>query len=1193
MSEAIEKAKNLISEVRGKMHSPEELGNMAIDLAKLMLDEAIRIETREEKKTQAQLAKMMKDPKGKVFTTAMTDQCFRSCNPKRIIDQLSYLMKRYGTPQYLSAYKRVGLKFLAIGGKIFPKFSATILQYILRQETQKVIVPGEAKELSQHIIKRQKENVRTNLNHLGEAILGENEAAKKLQTYIGDLKNPRIAYISVKISTIYSQISLLDYENSIATISERLRKLYSTAETHKHHNSNGQSSPKFVNLDMEEYKDLHMTVDAFCKVLSEEPFLKHSAGIVLQSYIPDSFTVQQKLTAWAIARESEGGAPIKIRIVKGANLAMEKVEASMRNWPQAPYDKKQDVDANYKKMVLFAAQPQNAQAVHIGIGSHNLFDIAFAMLVSSQNGVEKYFSFEMLEGMADHLRRVVQQVAGNILLYCPTATNEEFQNAVAYLVRRLDENSAPENFLHSLFNLHAGSTAWEKQAELFLAACKETYSVSTLPRRFQDRNILLDPPNEDSSFANEPDTDWSLKQNIEWAKNILSEWQKKQIDNIPLFIGGQSIYPQHFGIGIDPSYPEKKRYRYSLAGEKEVELAVETAKNAQQAWSEISQEQRSELLASVAENLRQQRANLIGSMVLDGGKTILEADVEISEAIDFAEYYRKNIFEWNGLKGISWAPKGTILVTPPWNFPCSIPAGGILAALITGNTVIFKPAKEAVLIGFEVAKAFWDAGISKEVLQFITCEDDPIGSKLIQDQRISAVILTGSTETAKLFLKMRPGIELMAETGGKNAIIVTSLADRDLAIKEIINSAFGHAGQKCSACSLAILDAEVYDDEHFLEHLKDAAESLHVGSPWDRKTKIPPLIAPPGKALQRGLTSLEPGETWLLEPKNNSSNPQEWSPGIKIDVQKGSFTHQTELFGPVLAVMRAKDLQEAIDLANSTHYGLTAGIQTLDEREKLLWEETIEAGNCYINRGITGAIVQRQPFGGCKESSFGRGFKAGGPNYLSQLMTPKEKKLPDDKATLSEGILKLEEHLIHLQEDEQKLWKLAANSYAFWQSHYFCKDHDPSQVLGEDNILRYKPCKIARYRITEQDRPIHIYMLIAASITTKCPLEISIPKDYSKNFELDENFAKKYNITFIIETNEAIVSRLSQRKDNSPLRMAHKPPHFLETQLSQAAIPIIIQPIFAHGRIELLNFLREVSISHDYHRYGNLGEREK
>jgi RHH-type proline utilization regulon transcriptional repressor/proline dehydrogenase/delta 1-pyrroline-5-carboxylate dehydrogenase len=1192
-SELIQKAKSCIQSAKGKTLSLEERKDQAIALATLMLEEAQRIQTPAEKKQQVQLAGLMHDPIGKVFTTTMTDQCFRSQRTQRVADQLAYVIKSLGIPHYLPISKRVSLQALAALGKTLSSITVPLTIRMIRKETQSVILPGEEKPLTEHMIKRRQEGVRINLNHLGEAILGEEEAQRRLQIYLNDLAKPEVEYISVKISTIYSQINLLSWQETLSLLAERLRQLYRAAMKFRYIRPDGVAVPKFVNLDMEEYRDLHLTVALFRQVLDEFEFYQHEAGIVLQSYLPDSFLIQQELTIWAMQRLAHGGAPIKIRLVKGANLAMEQFESALRLWPQAPYPSKADVDANYKRMISYGCRQEHAKAAHLGIGSHNLFDIAYALLLRAENGVEQEVGFEMLEGMADHMRRVVQQLSGDMLLYCPTATKEEFQNAVAYLVRRLDENTAPENFLRQAFDLHPGSPAWNQQVQLFSNACLASNQISYLPRRLQNRlieNPIIQPA---MCFENEPDTDWALPQNRKWAEHILKEWSSHNHAPVPLVIGGQVIALHgKVGIGEDPSYPGQPLYHYSLATEAQADQAVDAAKKAEAKWSQISLSERMHLLSNIANELRRHRADLIGAMVADTGKTVAEADMEVSEAVDFAEYYRRNVDEWHHLPHIQWKPKGTLLVASPWNFPCSIPAGGILAALATGNCVIFKPASESILVGWHLAQLFWKAGISRDVLQFITCEDDPVGSRLIKNPCLSAVVLTGATATAKLFLRLHPGLDLMAETGGKNIMLITGMSDRDLAIKDLIHSAFGHAGQKCSACSLAILEAEVYDDAHFLQQLRDAASSLAVGTPWNLKTKINPLIRAPNSILMRGLTQLEPGEKWLLEPRQDPQNPNLWSPGIKLGVKSSSFTFQNELFGPVLGLVRADSFEHALSLINQTSYGLTAGIHSLDEREQQAWLKHVEAGNCYINRTMTGAIVERQPFGGCKESSFGKGAKAGGPNYAVQFMQAEEISLPNEQAPFNaqvQSLAKIIEHISDLAK-YQDIWRASAGSYAFYWNEYFSKSHDPSLVMGQDNLQCYVPHPHVVLRGQREDSPLDLLRVITAALTCGTTLEVSL-----EEWERANQF-REWGISNLLpvqqETHEAFAQRAATGKIKR-VRLLQLPPDHVQTALAQAACHLNVGAVMANGRLELLHLLREVSISRDYHRYGNLGAREK
>ncbi len=1189
-SSHLDKAFALIESVRGKPQTVEERKKTAVELAGFILDEANTRLTHAEKKQQSQLARLMQDPNGKAFTTAMTDQCFRSESKSRIANQMCYLLDSYGVPSYLSFSQKLGLYAFKLLGRVMPQLFVPAAIFLLRKESEKVILPGEKQKLKEHIQKRTKEGVKHNLNHLGEAILSEQEALKRLEMYIHDLEDPEINYVSIKISTIFSQINLLAWEYSIEKTSEKLRRLYRAAIDHPFVLDDGSKKNKFVNLDMEEYRDLHLTVEVFKKVLDEPEFFHLSAGIVLQAYIPDSFDIQKDITEWAIHRIKNGGAPVKIRIVKGANLAMEQVEASIRTWPQAPYTSKMESDANYKRMVTYGCIPEHARAVHLGIASHNIFDIAYALLLQSENQVEGYTEFEMLEGMADHIRRVVQEITGSILLYCPVAKKEDFKHAIAYLIRRLDENTGSENFLRHVFKLKPGTGVWEQQASFFMKSCDLIQKVSHTPRRTQNRDRTPVVVDGQAPFDNEADTDFSLPQNRKWGEKIVKKYHEYRPDPLPIVVGGKAIRENAEGEADDPSFPKRPLFRYMLAKKEHLELALKTAKDHEKSWSNLSVKERSKLIHKTTQIFKERRDDFLGVMMIDTGKTLLEGDPEHSEAIDYLEYYRKQMEKMETYKDIEWWPKGTVLVTPPWNFPVAIPVGGITAGLITGNCVLFKPAPEAVLVGWHIVNAFWDAGVPKEVLQFINCNDDPEGSLLIQDPRIKCVILTGATSTAKKFHQLRPGIDLAAETGGKNAMIITALSDRDLAIKDLIHSAFSHAGQKCSAASLAILEKEVYDDPHFLKQLKEAAASMKVGPAHDLSVKIGPIIRAPSEALKRGLTTLDEGEEWLLQPHPDPHNPNLWTPGIKLGVKLGSFTQQTELFGPVLGLIRAKNLDEAIAIANSTKYGLTAGLQSLDEREQKKWIREIEAGNCYINRTMTGAIVRRQPFGGTKESSFGAGSKAGGPNYLRELMHPKEVELPQEKYPINEWVNSLTAFFekIPLSKEELGVWYASTANYSYWWKRMQEK-RDVTKLVGQDNFFFYLPRKNITLRLNEKDPLLDHLRVIAAALTCKSPLEISWTSS-TKSHAL--NWVDLVPLLRVVdETEEEFLERVKSGKMRR-VRIVSKANDALKKASAPNACHIAEEPVLSNGRFELLYYLREVALSIDYHRYGNLGLRE-
>jgi RHH-type proline utilization regulon transcriptional repressor/proline dehydrogenase/delta 1-pyrroline-5-carboxylate dehydrogenase len=1170
------------------------LAQRAVELAEALLREARAQQTPEERAQARKLARMIADPHGKELTIALADQAFRSRRPERIAGQLAHLLEHYGTPHYMDWWERVALVLGGAMAHYLPSLVVPPLMNRLRHETQNVILPGEEEDLRRYLEERRRAGMRLNLNQLGEAILGEGEAARRLEAYLALLARDDVEYISVKISSVFSQIDLVAFRATVARVAERLRTLCRAAARHRYRHPDGRVTPKFINLDMEEYRDLDLTVTAFCEVLDEPEFLDLSAGIVLQAYLPDSHRVQRALTAWALARRRRGGAPIKLRIVKGANLAMERIEAAVHGWPQAPYETKLEVDANYKRMLEYGCRPAHAEAVHLGIASHNLFDIAYGLVLREAHRVEPWVELEMLEGMANHQARAVHARAGGLLLYAPVVRAEDFHSAIAYLVRRLDENTAPENFLRHVFDLEPGSPDWLAERDRFLAAFDVKATVTDAPRRTQDRSRSSDAPlvrSLDARFENDADTDWTLAANRAWIEEIVDRWRERPAEEIPLQIGGELHTGARTAEGRDPSRPGCVAYRYALAGPVEVDRALSVAHVAQPAWGARPIAERELVLEACAAELARRRGDLIGAMIVDGAKTVTEADAEVSEAVDFARYYSRTLRETAGeLDDCRLEPLGVVVVTPPWNFPLSIPAGGVLAALAAGNAVVLKPAPEAVLVGWWLASCLWEAGVPREILQFLPCPDDEIGRGLVTDPRVGGVVLTGSVETARLFLGWRPDLRLFAETSGKNAIVITSLADRDQAVRDLVRSAFGHNGQKCSAASLAICEAEVYDDPGFRRQLRDAAASLGVGSAWDLTSRMTPLTQAPGAALRRALTALDEGEEWLLEPRA-ADNPQLWSPGIKLGVRPGSFFHRTECFGPVLGLMRAEDLDQAIELANATAFGLTSGIQTLDEREIARWVRRIEAGNLYVNRPITGAIVGRQPFGGWKASSVGPGAKAGGSNYVLQLARWRQVTPPaGDPETLPQPMAALLARCLAALSDPEAcaLVRASAASYArAWRRH-FSRALDPSVIRGECNAFGYRPCRrvIARGTTTRPETAAALCQVVLAAYVVGTQLTVSLAPDSGPFAWL----AECGGVELVVEADAGFVERLAHPGDAERVRVWEPISTAARAAANATGVTLVDAPVLANGRLELRWYLREQTISRVLHRYGSVME---
>ena len=1181
----------------------------AVHLARILQERANELQTPQERRQQAELDRMVNCPNDKATLMEMTDQAFRARLPHRAADQLTHILDVQGIPRFFSVFDRTLLRGFQSFGSYLPGVAVPMAKEKIQRETANVVLPAEREMLTAHLNARKAEGIRMNVNFLGEAILGEQEAERRLEAYLEALHLPEIEVVSVKISTIFSQISPLAREHTINTISDRMELLYRAAARARFTRADGTVVPKFVYMDMEEYRDMELTARSFMATLDRPGLENVSAGIVLQAYMPDAYRVQQRINQWARERVSKGGAPITLRLVKGANMEMERVEASLRGWPQAPYKIKRETDANFKRMLHEGMRPENLAAVRLGIASHNLFDLAHGLQLAAEHHALDKIQFEMLEGMANHQRRALFEMTKNVLLYAPACKKRDFIHAVGYLVRRLDENTGPDNFLAHAFKIKVGSNDWKRLEQQFLASFDAIPDVPDAPRRTQDRNQPVQPLEPSSmdwkDFRGEPDTDFSLPHNVTWAEQLIERWEKKCGENaidIPLFVAGREVTDERLvSECLDPSRPGVVVGRYRHASDDDIDRAVACAKADEDGWRFMSHEERAKILRRVAHEIRCARADLMGAALADAGKPLLESDPEVSEAVDFVEFYTKTAGFYHDLHGVEARPMGVVAVVSPWNFPIAIPCGGIAAALAAGNTVILKPAPDTVLVAHLLCECFWKAGVSKKTLQMLPGYGSTGGQYLVSHDDVDAVILTGGTETALKILRQKPSVNLLAETGGKNATIVTAMADRDQAIKHILHSAFSLSGQKCSATSVLILEDEVYEDESFKRALCDAVSSIEVGSAWQMRTKMGPLIRPPKGVLERGLKELEDGESWAVMPHVDEENPNLVTPGVKWEVRPMSFTHMTELFGPVLGVMRADDLHEAISLVNATGYGLTSGLESLDDREQATWLESIRAGNLYVNRPTTGAIVLRQPFGGMGKSAFGPGIKAGGPNYVAQLMrfepsgSPRTSKMIDDPL-----IVELMARLRKIPEGEWPLEEIdrietAIRSYSLDMREEFSQQHDHFRLIGEDNFRRYLPVHHLRIRVHPNDTLFDLFARVCAAKTAGCRITVCSPPELdSPAVNLLENLTHSWAaaIEFVEETDEQLATLMTHGQTD---RLRYAAPDRVSPVIRRAAAEtgqyIAATPVLSVGRIELLWYLHEQSESIDYHRYGNLGPR--
>ena len=1099
----------------------EIISQVTIDDSVYLATELIEIASKKEKlkdkRRKTQFSRILNNSKTLETTMHLTDEVMRVSSSKASGKILRDISKKV-TLKGLGLIDFLGLKVIILISNILPGFTKYIVETRIKLSSKGIISNSERSKLKNYIEGRKKEDIDININVLGEAVLGEEEADRRFNEILSVMELDQVTYISVKISAIVSQLKEADHEGSVKRVAEKLRIIYAKAKEEN----------VFVNLDMEEYRDLEVTIDVFKKLLDEESFENLYAGIVLQAYLPDSHLAFRDLMIWAKRRYEKTGARIKVRIVKGANLAMERTEAELNGWKAGPYESKEEVDASYARLINTAIDSRVKDFLTIGIASHNLFHIAFAQTLAEIRGCKEQVEIEMLDGMANPEALAIKDRFGSVLLYSPITSDQEFPSAVAYLVRRLDENTSDENYLRASFDIAPGNKQFNQQAKRFIDSIHMSHVVNTDSRRRAEHNYTREISFEEGIFVNQANQDLTNSEFVDLIKNKEYVFGKTLI---PVVVSGKEYLNLEQKNGLEPGKDGKTLYSYNVSTKDVIDDAVRIAKFEQNNWEKTNIEKVKEIMANCAKIMEENRPRLIAAMMRDGGKTISEADPEISEAIDFTRFYTysaENIDKDSSALGV-------VVVAPPWNFPYAIPVGGIVAALVSGNSVIFKPAPETVLVGWELVNQLWEAGVPKSVLHFLPTEDNETGKYLITHKDVDTVVLTGSYETALLFKKWKPTLRLLAETSGKNSIVVTASADIDTAVKDIIDSAFGHAGQKCSASSLAIVEDSIYNNPTFFKQLKDAVTSLKAGDPSDLSTSVGPLISPVNKNLTKVINELEEGEEWLVEPKQLES-VYTWSPGVKINVKPGSWSHQNEWFGPVLGVMKAKDLKQAVDWQNSVEYGLTAGIQSLNEKECEYWIENVEAGNLYINRTTTGAVVNRHPFGGWKKSSFGPTAKAGGDHYVSMFRK-----------------YKLVENLETLRYEFKRTWDEIGN-----------KSIKLGDTESERNFKRYIPYKDVLVVTDDDFSKEYAELIFWIADLLKINIKIvSIDLLLAEESTLDMSIFEKIRW---ISTNKEI-----------PTHIFNSGATVDERGLSQ------------NGSQELLCWVKEQSISITNHRYGNIG----
>lgn len=929
----------------------------------------------------------------------------------RFVDVLASLRRSDDIVRHLEEYfanmRNGSVPFLQTGlraARILPALTAPILRWNVSGMARQFIAGRNPQDVMKTLQKRRKQHIGFTVDLLGEAVVSEQEAdeyaARCLDLIDGLAAQTRgwtdplgknaelfpVLNISVKISALYSQMNPADPEEAIAHLAPKLRPILRRA----------RAGGAFVNFDMESYAHKNATLELFQTLFSEPKFRDWPhAGIVVQAYLHDAERDLRDLIEWG----RERGTRFTVRLVKGAYWDYEKIKASQNGFRCPVFLQKPESDACFERCTRILLE--NESIVTAAFGSHNVRSIAHAQAYAEQLGIDKSrFEFQLLYGMAGPIKRALVEMGYRVREYCPVG---ELLPGMSYLVRRLLENTSNEGFLKAKFSDQVSAKQLLRDPKSLLGETRPSASVESAPAVHSPNGAKSAAPSRDT-YENAPLVNFVHRSNRDKMQDALREMRGRLGQKYPLVIDGKRIWTDNLIDSINPSAPKQVVGAVTEAGIPETEAAVAAARKAFDTWSRVSVEHRTEILTRVAAIMDRRRFELSALEVFEVGKPWAEADGDIREAIDFLLFYSQQM-RIRGLPRLTqhvpgeesyqhYWPRGVALVVAPWNFPMAILTGMVSAALVTGNTVIMKPAEQSAVCGAMVMEMFEEAGIPPGVLNFLPGKGRVIGQHLVDHKDVHMIAFTGSREVGLRIWESagqtRPGqLELkrvVCEMGGKNAVIIDADADLDEAIVDSIYSAFGYQGQKCSALSRLIVLDENYD--RVIKRLVEAAASLRVGNPETPGITVGPVIDE--AAYKRILETIEVGKkeaTLAFQGKDFPAEGFFVPPTIFTDVKPTMRLSCEEIFGPVLSVIRVRDLDEAIRVANDTDYALTAGFFSRSPANIERIKAELVAGNVYINRSCTGAVVGRHPFGGFKMS--GGGTKAGGADYLLQFVVPR------------------------------------------------------------------------------------------------------------------------------------------------------------------------------------------------------------
>ncbi|WP_371029836.1 proline dehydrogenase family protein [Pseudoclavibacter sp. JSM 162008] len=1186
--------------------------------------------------TTSELDRVLSGSDGEVFLRSLIDEVIRPDDAIAAGNGLGDLAPKL--PASLSTGTKRVFQLGAFAGPGVPWLAVPLMRRATAAFFGEDTVRNAPADLSAAVERAASRGAVSRIRLLGDEVLGERASNARLETYTQLLAAGQIRELELRVVDIEAQPALWDFDGTLERVVFKLSALGRAALT--------APTPPLLMLRAQSSTDLELTVQAFMRAFEQEELRGLHVGISLPAQFPETPGLLRRIGGWAHMRREDLGSDITVAITRDANHDLERADAVINGWRLATYASDADVDANFARLLDEALAIDHVAAFRVEVEADARRDVALAAAIANARGLPKPVRVVVPRSADDATLARIRSAGVELVERTPVVDGTTQRHAASYLQHRVDVRArqlgaepADAASATAAVTAGAGADAVHPDDERLLSATARMRQIDSGPNREQDRVLADDAATVTASIqlelfpdglfedeepaAERPARVKKLKpaskpviDDEEVTENPADTGPSPRLTEVVLGLKRGRLLRNTFrnSPGTDPSLASNRDWllsiqrrvprselgideveRHLLHEPGDVDALLSRAERAAEPWAQKPGWERAAVLEKVAKALEANRARLIEVAVSETGTPLPDVDADVSRCIDLANYYAHLARQLDRMQGADFEPVAVTVVTPSWVPAVAGSAGHTAQALAAGSAVVLKPSPRTRRTAAVFAEVLWDADIPRDLVQLAICDesllsDKQLGQMLITDDRVQRVLLSGNWETARSFLRWRPDLPLIAATSGKNSMIITPSADLDRAALDVARSAFLSAGQRPGHAGTVILVGSVARSKRFHEQLADAVASLRIGYPSDPGAVVGPLVSPPDSQLRFALTSLGEGESWLVEPRQLDDTGRLWSPGIRVGVKPGSYQHVTEFFGPVLSVMHTHTLDEAIRLQNSTQYGLTAGIHSLDRTEIAEWLRRVEAGNLYVNRDILGNTPQRQPFGGWLRSMVGTATKFGGPNSLLSLGAWRPNHGEQSQTLHLRGIDEQATALIEsaapfMDYETFDRLRRASLSDQIAFNEEFGEVSDVSNLKFERNLMRYIPARATVRAAEDATLADLIRVIVAARIVRSKPVitsGIEVPdavlaelhaQGLAVQRETDAEFAERARTGGIETLRVRLIG--GRRRE------------FCDALQGDPDISIWSDAVTPAGRIEALPFLREQAISITAHRNGH------